>query len=35
VLLLEKRGIKNVKALLGGWNDWVNDGNPVNRGEKP
>lgn len=35
MLLLQKRGIKNVKALLGGWNEWVNDGNPVTRGDKP
>jgi 3-mercaptopyruvate sulfurtransferase SseA len=25
----------NVRALLGGWNEWVADGNPVTRGSKP
>ena len=35
MLLLQKRGVKNVKALLGGWNEWLNDGNAVTRGEKP
>jgi 3-mercaptopyruvate sulfurtransferase SseA len=35
VLLLQKRGVKNIKALLGGWNTWVADNNPVNRGDKP
>jgi 3-mercaptopyruvate sulfurtransferase SseA len=25
----------NVRALLGGWNEWVKDGNPVTKGSKP
>jgi 3-mercaptopyruvate sulfurtransferase SseA len=24
-----------VRALLGGWNEWVKDGNPVAKGTKP
>jgi 3-mercaptopyruvate sulfurtransferase SseA len=32
--MLNQRGAKNVRALLGGWNQWVNDGNPVVKGEK-
>jgi 3-mercaptopyruvate sulfurtransferase SseA len=35
VLLLQKRGVKNIKALLGGWNEWLKDGNPVKTGDKP
>jgi len=30
--MLKERGIENVRALTGGWNDWVNDGNPVEKG---
>jgi 3-mercaptopyruvate sulfurtransferase SseA len=32
--MLKERGVKNVRALRGGWNDWVNEGNPVVKGEK-
>jgi 3-mercaptopyruvate sulfurtransferase SseA len=32
--MLQQRGAKNVKALLGGWNQWVNDHNPVVTGDK-
>jgi 3-mercaptopyruvate sulfurtransferase SseA len=32
--MLKERGVKNVRALLGGWNEWVNDGNPVVKGTK-
>jgi 3-mercaptopyruvate sulfurtransferase SseA len=32
---LQRLGITNVKALLGGWNQWVADKNPVAKGEKP
>jgi 3-mercaptopyruvate sulfurtransferase SseA len=32
--MLQQRGAKNVKALVGGWNQWVNDGNTVERGDK-
>ncbi len=28
-------GIKNVRALLGGYNEWVNRGNTVVTGDKP
>jgi 3-mercaptopyruvate sulfurtransferase SseA len=28
-LILEQRGVKTVKALLGGWNEWVKGKNPV------
>ena len=34
-LLLKERGVANVRALTGGWNDWVNDGNPVQSGREP
>jgi len=29
--MLQQRGVKNVRALLGGWNKWVNAGNPVTK----
>jgi 3-mercaptopyruvate sulfurtransferase SseA len=32
--MLNQRGANNVRALLGGWNQWVNDGNPVEKGDK-
>lgn len=32
--MLQARGVKNVRALLGGWNEWVNDHNPVTKGPK-
>ena len=32
--MLQQRGVKDVRALLGGWNQWVNDGNKVVKGEK-
>jgi len=32
--MLQERGVKNVRALLGGWNEWVNDGNSVVKGTK-
>jgi 3-mercaptopyruvate sulfurtransferase SseA len=28
-LMLKRRGVADVRALTGGWNDWVNAGNPV------
>ena len=31
-LLLKERGVADVRALTGGWNDWVNDGNPTEGG---
>jgi 3-mercaptopyruvate sulfurtransferase SseA len=32
--MLKARGVKNVRALRGGWNDWVNAGNPTVKGQK-
>jgi len=32
--MLKERGVKNVRALRGGWNQWVNEGNAVVKGEK-
>jgi 3-mercaptopyruvate sulfurtransferase SseA len=32
--MLQQRGVKNVRALLGGWNEWVNGGNPVEKGTR-
>ena len=31
--LLAERGVPNVRALTGGWNDWFNDGKPIERGK--
>ena len=33
--MLKERGVKNVRALVGGWNEWVNDGNKVVTGDRP
>jgi 3-mercaptopyruvate sulfurtransferase SseA len=27
--MLKERGVKNVRALVGGWNQWVADANKV------
>jgi len=27
--MLKERGVKNIRALRGGWNQWVAEGNPV------
>jgi 3-mercaptopyruvate sulfurtransferase SseA len=32
--MLKERGVKNVRALKGGWNEWVKEGNPVVTGDK-
>ena len=32
--MLKERGVKNVRALQGGWNEWVQEGNPTVKGEK-
>jgi 3-mercaptopyruvate sulfurtransferase SseA len=32
--MLKERGVKNVRALKGGWNEWVQEGNPTVKGEK-
>ncbi len=29
--MLKERGVKNIRALRGGWNLWVADGNPVKK----
>jgi len=33
--MLHERGVRDVRALLGGWNQWVSDGNPVVKGAPP
>jgi 3-mercaptopyruvate sulfurtransferase SseA len=32
--MLQQRGVKDIRALSGGWNQWVNDGNKITKGEK-
>jgi 3-mercaptopyruvate sulfurtransferase SseA len=32
--MLKERGVKNIRALRGGWNEWVNAGNPVVKDKK-
>jgi len=32
--MLQARGVKDVRALLGGWNQWVAEHNPVAKGAK-
>lgn len=27
--MLKERGVKNARALKGGWNQWVSEGNPT------
>jgi 3-mercaptopyruvate sulfurtransferase SseA len=29
--MLKERGVKNVRALRGGWNEWVSSGNAVTK----
>jgi 3-mercaptopyruvate sulfurtransferase SseA len=29
--MLQQRGAKNISALVGGWNEWVKSGNPVEK----
>ena len=31
--MLQARGVKNVRTLRGGWNEWVSAGNPVVKGK--
>ena len=31
--MLQARGVKDVRALLGGWNQWVADKNAVVKGK--
>ena len=33
--MLEARGVKDVRALVGGWNQWVADGGKVVKGDRP
>ena len=33
--MLNAQGVKKVSALLGGWNTWANDANPVVTSKKP
>jgi 3-mercaptopyruvate sulfurtransferase SseA len=32
--MLQQRGVKDIRALLGGWNQWVNDGNKITKGDR-
>jgi 3-mercaptopyruvate sulfurtransferase SseA len=29
--MLRERGVKTIRALRGGWNQWVNEGNSITR----
>jgi 3-mercaptopyruvate sulfurtransferase SseA len=29
--MLRERGVKTIRALRGGWNQWLNEGNPVTK----
>jgi 3-mercaptopyruvate sulfurtransferase SseA len=31
--MLQERGVKSVRALLGGWNEWVSGKNPIAKGK--
>jgi 3-mercaptopyruvate sulfurtransferase SseA len=33
--MLSAQGVKNVKALLGGWNDWIAGGGATVKGATP
>jgi 3-mercaptopyruvate sulfurtransferase SseA len=33
--MLKERGVKSVRALIGGWNEWVKDGNKIVKGDRP
>ena len=33
--MLKERGVRNVRALVGGWNEWVKDGNKIVKGDRP
>jgi 3-mercaptopyruvate sulfurtransferase SseA len=32
--MLQQRGVKDIRALLGGWNQWINDGNKIVKGDR-
>lgn len=34
-LILNKAGITNVRALIGGYEEWVRRGDPVVKGDNP
>jgi rhodanese-related sulfurtransferase len=34
-LILKKAGITNVRALIGGYEEWASRGDPVVKGDKP
>jgi rhodanese-related sulfurtransferase len=34
-LILRKSGITNVRALIGGYEEWAKRGDPVVKGDKP
>ena len=34
-LLLQKAGISNVHALIGGYEEWLKRGDPVVKGDRP
>jgi len=29
--MLQQRGARNIRALTGGWNEWIRNGNPVEK----
>jgi len=29
--MLKERGVKSVRALIGGWNTWVNTNSPITK----
>jgi 3-mercaptopyruvate sulfurtransferase SseA len=33
--MLDARGVKSVRALVGGWNHWVDAGNKIVKGDRP
>jgi 3-mercaptopyruvate sulfurtransferase SseA len=32
--MLKERGVKSIRALRGGWNEWIGAGNPIVKGAK-
>jgi 3-mercaptopyruvate sulfurtransferase SseA len=32
--MLQARGVKNIRALRGGWNEWLDGGNPIVKGAR-
>ena len=32
--MLQARGVKSIRALRGGWNEWIASGNPVVKGSE-